>query len=134
MTDLFKQLETADEGRQTPAQQILDAIKYNADGLVPAIAQQHDTGEVLMQAWMNRDAIAESLQTGRVCYWSRSRQQYWRKGETSGHVQSLIALYVDCDGDSILLKVDQQGPACHTNRRSCYYHRLDTDTATVDSK
>ncbi len=99
----------------------LGAILFNADGLVPAIAQQFDTGEVLMMAWMNRDAVAETLTTGRVCYWSRSRGKLWRKGETSGQQQRLVELLIDCDGDTLLLRVDQQGVACHTGRRSCFY-------------
>ena len=97
------------------------ALAFDRNGLVPAIAQQHDSGEVLMMAWMNRAAIAETLATGRVCYWSRSRGQLWRKGETSGQVQRLIAFSVDCDGDTLLLKVDQTGVACHTGRRSCFF-------------
>ncbi|MBU6498611.1 MAG: phosphoribosyl-AMP cyclohydrolase [Rhodospirillales bacterium] len=100
---------------------ILDAIAFNADGLVPAIAQQHDTGEVLMMAWMNRAAVAETLATGRVCYFSRSRNRLWRKGETSGQVQKLLHLRLDCDGDTLLLLVDQPGVACHTGRRACFY-------------
>src|SRR4051812_25155803 len=98
---------------------LLGAIAFDASGLVPAIAQQHDTGEVLMTAWMSRDAVAETLATGRVCYWSRSRQRLWRKGETSGQTQRLVELLIDCDGDALLLRVDQQGVACHTGRRSC---------------
>lgn len=97
------------------------SLKFNADGLVPAIAQQHDTGEVLMLAWMNAASIAETLKGGRVVYWSRSRGEFWRKGDTSGHVQRLVDLRVDCDRDALLLLVDQTGPACHTNRRSCFY-------------
>jgi len=100
---------------------LVDEITFDAAGLVPAIAQQHDTGEVLMVAWMNRDAVAETLSTGRVCYWSRSRQALWRKGETSGQVQRLIELRLDCDGDTLLALVDQTGVACHTGRRSCFY-------------
>lgn len=100
---------------------LFDIIKFDANGLVPAIAQQHDTGEVLMMAWMNRAAIEETLATSRVCYWSRSRGALWRKGESSGQVQSLKELIVDCDGDTLLLKVDQLGVACHTGRRSCFY-------------
>jgi len=96
-------------------------LTYNDAGLLPAIAQQHDTGEVLMLAWMNADSVAETLATKRVTYWSRSRQSYWRKGETSGHVQTLVEMRVDCDRDCLLLLVDQNGPACHTNRRSCFY-------------
>ena len=100
---------------------IADLIRYDAAGLVPAIAQQHDTGEVLMMAWMNRAAVAETLATGRVCYWSRSRGALWRKGESSGQVQRLVELRVDCDEDTVLLLVDQHGVACHTGRRSCFY-------------
>ncbi len=96
-------------------------IAYNAAGLVPAIAQQHDTGEVLMLAWMNAESVAETLATGRVCYWSRSRQALWRKGETSGHIQRLVEMRVDCDGDALLLRVEQTGPACHTGSRSCFF-------------
>lgn len=107
------------------------AVKFDSDGLVPAIAQQHDSGEVLMMAWMNRDSIAETLRTGRVCYWSRSRQNFWRKGESSGQVQMLIEWRVDCDGDTILLRVDQLGPACHTGRRSCFYRRADAEGLTI---
>ena len=100
---------------------ILAAIAFNADGLVPAIAQQHDTGEVLMMAWMNRESVAETLATGRVCYYSRSRKGLWRKGETSGQTQHLRELRVDCDGDTLLLLVHQDGVACHTGRRNCFY-------------
>lgn len=100
---------------------IIAAIAFDADGLVPAIAQQHDTGEVLMMAWMNREAVAETLRTGSVCYWSRSRGALWRKGESSGQVQRLVELRIDCDGDTLLLQVDQTGVACHTGRRSCFY-------------
>ena len=101
--------------------QILAALAFDANGLIPAIAQQHDTGEVLMMAWMNRESIAETLATRRVCYFSRSRNKLWRKGETSGQQQKLIELRLDCDGDTILLLVDQQGVACHTGRRDCFY-------------
>ena len=99
----------------------LAEINFGPDGLVPAIAQQHDTGEVLMLAWMNQDAVRASLSEGRACYWSRSRQALWRKGETSGQVQRLIELRLDCDGDALLVLVDQHGVACHTGRRSCFY-------------
>jgi len=99
----------------------LSEIKFGPDGLVPAIAQQHDTGEILMMAWMDREAVRASLTEGRVCYWSRSRARLWRKGETSGQVQLLRELRVDCDGDAVLLLVDQQGVACHTGRRSCFF-------------
>ncbi len=100
------------------------AIKFNAEGLVPAIAQRHDTGEVLMMAWMNDASLAETLATGQVCYWSRSRQSLWRKGETSGHRQRLVECRLDCDGDALLLLVEQQGPACHTGARNCFFRSL----------
>ena len=103
---------------------ILDAVKFDSSGLVAAIAQQHDTGEVLMQAWMNADALTETLETGQVCYWSRSRQALWRKGETSGQTQRLVELRLDCDGDSILMLVDQTGVACHTGTRNCYFRAV----------
>ena len=105
----------------TFADAALSQLRFDANGLVPAIAQQHDTGEVLMMAWMNRDAVVETLTTGRVCYWSRSRGGLWRKGETSGQTQHLKDFRIDCDGDTILLLVDQDGVACHTGRRTCFY-------------
>jgi len=98
----------------------ITSLKFNEAGLIPAIAQD-ENGAVLMMAWMNVESITETLKTGRVTYWSRSRQAYWRKGETSGHVQDLIDFRVDCDRDCLLLIVNQSGPACHTNRRSCFY-------------
>jgi phosphoribosyl-AMP cyclohydrolase len=97
------------------------SLTYNDAGLIPAIAQDAATGEVLMMAWMNADAVAQTLDTGRVTYWSRSRQAFWIKGETSGHTQELVEFRVDCDRDCLLLKIKQTGPACHTNRRSCFY-------------
>ncbi len=106
---------------QAPANPVLAAVRFDTSGLVPAIAQQHDSGEVLMMAWMNAASLAETLATGHVCYWSRSRQALWRKGETSGQRQHLVELRVDCDGDTLLLLVDQTGVACHTGRRSCFY-------------
>jgi phosphoribosyl-AMP cyclohydrolase len=102
-------------------EQALGEIKFDADGLVPAIAQQHDTGEILMVAWMNREAVRLTLAEGRACYWSRSRHALWRKGETSGQVQTVKELRLDCDGDTVLLLVEQQGVACHTGRRSCFF-------------
>lgn len=115
-----------------PATAVLAALRFNADGLVPAIAQQYDSGEVLMMAWMNRDAVMETLRSGRVCYWSRSRQALWRKGETSGQVQALKKFLVDCDGDTILLQVDQAGVACHTGRRTCFFTAIgETGLETV---
>jgi phosphoribosyl-AMP cyclohydrolase len=106
------------------AARLIAGIQFDAHGLVPCIAQQHDTGEVLMMAWMNAESVAETLTTGRVCYWSRSRGRLWRKGETSGQQQRLIDLRVDCDGDTLLALVDQDGVACHTGRRNCFFHAL----------
>jgi phosphoribosyl-AMP cyclohydrolase len=103
---------------------MLAAIAFDAQGLVPAIAQQHDTGEVLMVAWMDRAAVAETMRTGRVCYWSRSRREPWRKGDTSGHIQTLVDLRVDCDGDTLLALVDQTGVACHTGRHNCFFRAV----------
>ncbi|MDP4795774.1 MAG: phosphoribosyl-AMP cyclohydrolase [Rhodospirillales bacterium] len=106
------------------ADAIIKELVYTEDGLVPAIAQQHETGEVLMMAWMNADAVRETLATGRVCYWSRSRGKLWRKGESSGQVQMLKEFRWDCDGDTILLQVDQTGVACHTGRRNCFFNAV----------
>ena len=105
----------------TDAAKALAAISFNADGLVPAIAQQFDTGEVLMMAWMNREAVEETLATGRVFFWSGWRKGGWRKGESSGQQQRLKEFLIDCDGDTILVKVDQDGVACDTGRRTCFY-------------
>ena len=102
-------------------------VRFGPDGLVPAVAQQWDTGEVLMLAWMDDEALRRTLQTGRATYWSRSRKQYWVKGETSGHTQAVKEVRIDCDGDAILVLVDQNGPACHTGLRSCF------DTATLEA-
>ena len=95
-------------------------LKRTADGLVPAIVQQHDTGEVLMLGWMDDEALARTLTTGRATYWSRSRQEYWVKGETSGHTQRVVGVRLDCDGDTLLVEVDQMGAACHTGDRTCF--------------
>jgi len=103
--------------------------QFNADGLIPAIAQDVATGEVLMLAWMNADALDLTLRTGEATYWSRSRKALWKKGETSGHKQKVVEVRIDCDQDAILLRVDQTGPACHTNARTCFYRRVNTDGA-----
>lgn len=107
------------------------SLTFNADGLVPCIAQDAASGEVLMMAWMNAEAVIKTLETGRVTYWSRSRQTFWIKGETSGHTQELVELRVDCDRDCLLALVDQTGPACHTNRRSCFYTKVETAGETI---
>ena len=107
---------------------LLDDIKWTEDGLVPAIAQDYQTGEILMMAWMNRQSLQLTVDENRAIYWSRSRQKLWRKGEESGHVQQLHELRLDCDADVILLKVEQLGGiACHTGRRSCFYRRYEMD-------
>lgn len=107
------------------------SLKYDAKGLIPVIAQDADSAEVLMMAWMNADAVARTLDSGRVTYWSRSRQSFWIKGESSGHVQELVEMRVDCDSDCLLVLVCQTGPACHTNRRSCFYTAI-RDGAPVE--
>jgi phosphoribosyl-AMP cyclohydrolase len=104
--------------------ELFESLAFNEAGLIPAIAQEQKTGEVLMVAWMNRAAIEDTLATGQVCYFSRSRHKLWRKGETSGQVQKLVELRIDCDGDSLLLLVEQTGVACHTGRRSCFFRAL----------
>lgn len=131
---VMKQTEKFHIGEGLPLEQVLDELPYNSDGLVPAIAQQFDSGEVLMMAWMNREALEETLEKARVCYWSRSRQKLWRKGESSGQVQELKDLRFDCDGDTILLLVDQTGPACHSGRRSCFYNAVRGDRVEVVSE
>ena len=101
-------------------------LKFNGDGLLPAIAQDATSGEVLMLAWMNAEAVARTLETHRVTYWSRSRQSFWVKGDTSGHIQELVDMRVDCDRDTILVRVHQTGAACHTGRRSCFFTGVET--------
>lgn len=128
---VFKDIENQPRGVRFPRAEVFAHLRFNADGLIPAIAQQHDTGEVLMMAWMNREALEETLDTGRVCYFSRSRGKLWRKGESSGQVQRLQGLYIDCDGDTLLLRVDQTGPACHTGRSDCFFLRVDGDEVVI---
>src|ERR1035437_8434111 len=111
----------------SPPAALWEAIRFDAAGLVAAIAQQHDTGEVLMLAWMNREAVAETLATGRVCYFSRSRGRLWRKGESSGQTQRLGELRLDCDGDALLVLGGQPGVACHTGRRNCFFRAVRGD-------
>ena len=106
-------------------------LTFNDQGLIPAIAQDVDTGEVLMMAWMNAQAVERTLAQGRVTYWSRSRQAFWMKGESSSHTQTLVEMRFDCDADCLLLQVRQTGPACHTNRRSCFYRAVQ-DGAVVE--
>ncbi len=116
------------------ATRVIAELRFDRDGLIPAIAQSAENGEVLMLAYMNADSVRETLETGRVCYWSRSRQALWRKGESSGHVQNLIELRYDCDSDALLLQVAQTGPACHTNRSNCFYHAVRDGQVVVISE
>ena len=109
----------------------LDDVAWNAEGLVPAVAQDAASGEVLMVAWMNRDSLARTVETGEATYWSRSRRQLWKKGETSGHVQRVRELRLDCDGDTLVLQVESVGGvACHTGRRRCFFNRLEGEGGT----
>lgn len=129
--NFYYDLESANKGTQTDLSSALDNLRFNEDGLIPTIAQQNETGEVLMMAWMNRASIEETLKTGQVCYWSRSRQAYWRKGESSGHVQKLVEMRIDCDGDTLLCLVNQSGPACHTERSNCFFHAVKNDSIEI---
>jgi len=130
---MLTRLEGAPIGASLPLADVLANLPFDQQGLVAAIAQQFDTHEVLMLAWMNRVAIDETLATGFACYWSRSRQTLWRKGETSGCRQRVVETRFDCDGDAILLLVDQLGGACHTGRRSCFYNAVKDDCVEVIS-
>ncbi len=111
-----------------------ETLKYNSDGLIPAIAQDNRSGDVLMMAWMNKEAIQRTLASGRATYWSRSRSAFWVKGETSGHTQAVTEFRIDCDRDCILMKVEQVGPACHTNRASCFYTLIDEGAEVTTSE
>ncbi len=104
----------------------IDELKFDAQGLIPCVVQQHDTGEVLMVAWMNAESVHLTLETGTTWFWSRSRQELWNKGATSGNMQRLVELLVDCDADTLLAKVDSPGPACHTGNRSCFFRALES--------
>ena len=128
---MFKSFEKQPVGTELDLDKTLSSLKFNDQGLIPCIAQQFDSGEVLMMAWMNRDALDETLRTGQVCYWSRSRAKLWRKGESSGQVQQLNKLRVDCDGDTLLAMVDQTGPACHTGRRNCFYLEIGSKSVEI---
>ena len=108
-------------------EKFLDSLKYDKDGLLPAVVQDDSNGDVLMVAYMNRDAVAQTLTSGRACFWSRSRQRFWIKGETSGNIQAIKSVYVDCDKDCVVVKVDQTGAACHEGYRSCFFRRVNSD-------
>ncbi len=132
MTDL-KALEVAAAGTSVDLAEFLDAVKFNDQGLVPAIAQDSASGTVLMLAWMNRTSIEQTLASGSVTYFSRSRQSLWQKGETSGNTQRLLSMQFDCDGDAILMQVNQTGPACHTERPNCFYLEVQGRQVVVNS-
>ena len=132
VTDL-EALEVAAAGTSVDLAEFLDAVKFNDQGLVPAIAQDRASGTVLMLAWMNRTSIEQTLASGSVTYFSRSRQSLWQKGETSGNTQRLLSMQFDCDGDAILMQVDQTGPACHTERANCFYLNVQGRQVVVNS-
>jgi phosphoribosyl-AMP cyclohydrolase len=127
----FRELEELSVGDSQPLNRIIDNLAFNEQGLIPAIAQDFESGEVLMLAWMNRTALQQTITTGKMTYWSRSREKFWIKGETSGHFQYLVSVKFDCDGDTILCRITQKGSACHTNRKSCFYLKLDTTLERV---
>ena len=131
---LLETLESAEAATRVDLQSVLDALPYNAQGLIAAIAQDAASREVLMLAWMNRTALEATLRDGYATYYSRSRATLWRKGESSGHLQRLVAMHFDCDGDAVLLQVEQTGPACHTNRATCFYLTVAGDQVEVSLK
>lgn len=133
MKKQFKAWEHLKINDSIAIEDFLSKLTFNSDGLIPAIAQQHDTKQVLMMAWMNRESLNITLETGHVCYYSRSRQQLWKKGESSGNIQLLKSMSADCDGDALLVQVDQTGPACHTHRTSCFYFDIKENSVTVTS-
>lgn len=128
---MIETLENLSTGSSLALQEVIDNLPWNAQGLINAVAQQYDSGELLMVAWMNKEALLETVTSKRACYWSRSRQCLWRKGETSGHTQEVKSIFLDCDGDAVLLKVDQKGAACHTGRKSCFYNQIIDDRVVV---
>lgn len=127
----FQQIEPSPRGTEFPKDDFLEQLAWTGDGLIPVITQQHDSGEVLMMAWMNKESLELTLSTGWVTYWSRSRNKLWKKGESSGHLQRLIDLRIDCDGDTLLCLVDQDGGACHTGRDNCFYFSLKPNEKVV---
>ncbi len=129
--DYFIAVEKLSNNDSLALTEVIEQLAFNEQGLIPVITQDAKTQSVLMFAWMNKDALEKTLLTGRVTYWSRSRQQLWVKGESSGHTQKLVRMSFDCDGDVILCQVDQQGAACHTGRQSCFYLNVDVDGQRV---
>jgi phosphoribosyl-AMP cyclohydrolase len=131
INEFFLSIEQWKQEQRLPLSQVIDKLSFDANGLLPVIAQDYRNRDVLMMAWMNRDAIELTLKSGNMTYWSRSRAQLWRKGETSGHHQRLITMRIDCDGDALLCDVEQFGPACHTHRNTCFYLQVDSDDNSV---
>ena len=127
----FSELENSPKNHTLPLASLVDHLKFNEQGLVPAIAQEHQSKQVLMLAWMNKQALSRTIETQQVWYWSRSRQKLWRKGESSGNTQTLIDLQIDCDGDTVLLYVKQNGAACHTLRPHCFYWQVEKDNGCI---
>jgi len=128
---MIETLENLPKGSSLALQEVIDNLPWNTQGLINAVTQQYDSGKLLMVAWMNKEALLETIASKRACYWSRSRQCLWRKGETSGHTQEVKSIFLDCDGDAVLLKVDQKGAACHTGRKSCFYNQIIDDRVVV---
>ena len=129
--DYFISLEHRNEEYPLVLSDVIERLAFNEQGLIPVITQDAKTKSLLMFAWMNKEALEQTLVTKRMTYWSRSRQQFWVKGETSGHIQRLVAMSFDCDGDAVLCQVEQQGAACHTGRKSCFYLHVDPDNQQV---
>lgn len=134
MKSWFKAIEASAEGMQFPVEDVVSELTFDQDGLIPVIVQDVHSRQVLMFAWMNHTALAETLKTQTMCYFSRSRQQLWRKGESSGHVQKLCSLRTDCDGDVLLAEVEQSGAACHTFRTSCFYLKFEDDQVKISGE
>jgi len=130
----FKEIEAQEEGTTFPIATVIEELTFDEQGLIPVIAQDAETKSILMFAWMNRDALEETIATGRMCYWSRSRKSLWRKGESSGHVQQLKELRTDCDGDVLLAMIDQTGAACHTHRKSCFYLKFGEKEVEINTE
>jgi len=129
--EFFQKIESKKDSSKIELKSVLENLAFNDQGLIPAIAQDINTKEVLMMAWMNKESIEQTLATGEVTYWSRSRNEFWIKGKTSGHTQALKSLSIDCDGDTILCLVEQKGAACHTGRRNCFYLEVDKNAELV---
>ncbi|BFM18073.1 hypothetical protein R50073_42560 [Maricurvus nonylphenolicus] len=129
--DYFVERETLTQGSTLALDEVIDELAFNEQGLIPVITQEASTREVLMMAWMNKAAIEKTLESGKMVYWSRSREQFWLKGETSGHFQVLQSMHFDCDGDCLLCLVEQTGPACHTGRKHCFYYEVDARQRVV---